>query len=310
MTAVKKQVNWVLNLLSIALAIYIAWTLGQRLLFAKTGPDLARRLQTGSNISLPDTDWTANRHTLILALSTNCHFCKESNGFYKNLLASARSANFHTIAVFPQAVNEARTYLASAGLDIRDVRQRELESLGVAGTPTLILADQAGRIVSTWVGKLPKLQEDEVFRTLGLTRAPAGPASTPVAKQTAPNASGVISPAQLRALLRTDPDYPIIDIRNRNDYKLGHLAGSANVPFDELEERASHEIPAGRPIAVYCHYCPPCEIQKANEGAMTLCTMAATGLRLNGFTNFQLVGDDLEHLKRVGLPVAGDTHER
>ena len=311
MQAVSKLINWVLNFLSIALAIYIVWTLGQRLLFAKPAPDLARHLQTGTSISLTDTNWAANGRTLIFALSTDCYFCKESIAFYKELLPSARAANLHTIAVFRQSVSEARSYLASAGLDIQDVRQKELESIGVAGTPSLILADQYGRISSVWIGKLDKRQEDEVFHSLGLKKTPGDPAYTPAATQkVAPNASGAISPAQLRAILRVNPEYPIIDIRNRNDYMLGHLSGAVNVPFDELEERASHEVPSDRPIALYCHYCPPCEAQKASQGSMTLCTVAATVLRFGGFTNFQFVGDDLEHLKLAGLPINGDSHER
>ena len=311
MQAVSKPINWFINFLSIALAIYIVWTLGQRLLFAKPGPDLAKHLRVGTNISLPDTNWKANHRTLIFALSTDCYFCKESIGFYKNLLASANAADVQTIAVFRQTVNEGRSYLASAGLDIKDVRQRELESFGIAGTPTIILTDQTGRIVSAWVGKLAKPQEDEVFQSLGLKRTPANPGITPVATQkVAPNASGAISPAQLRAILRVNPEYPIIDIRNRNDYKQGHLTGSVNVPFDELEERAPHEVPANQPVAIYCHYCPPCEAQKASEGSMSLCTVAATVLRFGGFTNFQFVGDDLEHLKLAGLPIKGDSHER
>jgi hypothetical protein len=246
---------------------------------------------------------------LIFALSTDCHFCKASIGFYKDLLPPARAANLHTVAIFPQSVNDARGYMASVGLDIQDVRQRELASLGVVGTPTLILGDQTGRIVSAWVGKLTPSQENEVFRSLGLTRTATGTASASAAEQKAPSTPGVISPVQLRALVRDNPDYPIIDIRNRRDYILGHLSGSVNVPFDELEERASHEIPADQPVAVYCHYCPPCEAQKASQGSMTLCTVAATVLRFGGFTKFQFVGDDLEHLKLAGLAVAGDSHE-
>jgi len=312
MQAASKPINWVLNFLSIALAIYIVWTLGQRLLFAKPGPNLAQHLRVGTNIALPDTNWTVNQRTLIFALSTDCYFCKESIGFYKDLLASANSADVRTIAVFRQSVNEARSYLASAGLDIKDVRQRELEGFGVAGTPTLILADQSGHIVSAWVGKLAKPQEDEVFQSLGLKRTSANARFTPVATQKGgPNASsGVISPAQLRAILRANPEYPIIDIRNRNDYKLGHLTGSVNVPFDELEERAPHEVPANQPVGIYCHYCPPCEAQKASQGSMSLCTVAATVLRFGGFTNFQFVGDDLEHLKLAGLSINGESHER
>ena len=49
MQAASKPINWVLNFLSIALAIYIVWTLGQRLLFAKPGPNLAQHLRVGTN---------------------------------------------------------------------------------------------------------------------------------------------------------------------------------------------------------------------------------------------------------------------
>jgi hypothetical protein len=67
------------------------------------------------------------------------------------------------VAVLPQDVSEGRKYLNELGVPINEVRQSTLESLGVGGTPTLILVDNKGAVTDSWVGKLPPDKESEVL---------------------------------------------------------------------------------------------------------------------------------------------------
>ncbi|HEY9285591.1 MAG TPA: hypothetical protein VIP46_19225, partial [Pyrinomonadaceae bacterium] len=45
-----------------------------------------RTLQNGESINLPGIDWQKNGRTLLMALSTTCHFCTESGPFYQRLV--------------------------------------------------------------------------------------------------------------------------------------------------------------------------------------------------------------------------------
>ena len=119
---------------------------------------------TGKKVALRDVDWKNNKRTLLLALSTACHFCTDSSPFYVRLTKEARHA--HLIAVFPQSTEDGKQYLNRLGVGIEDVHQSTLGSLGVQGTPTLILVDDKGVVLNSWVGKLPADKEAEVLSQL------------------------------------------------------------------------------------------------------------------------------------------------
>jgi hypothetical protein len=67
---------------------------------------LKQRPQTlaGANLTtrLKGIDWRANNHTLLLVISTHCHFCTESAPFFRRL---DREAQGHAkiVAVLPEA---------------------------------------------------------------------------------------------------------------------------------------------------------------------------------------------------------------
>ena len=122
---------------------------------------------TGTKISLAGVDWAKNRRTLLLALSQYCHSCSESTLFYRQLVERAESrSDIQLMAVLPQAANEAEKYLRELGVAIKDVRQAELMSIRVRGTPTLLLIDDHGVVTNAWTGKLPPDKEAEVLNLL------------------------------------------------------------------------------------------------------------------------------------------------
>jgi hypothetical protein len=127
--------------------------------------DAAEAGIVGKAISLPDTDWKKSDQTLVLALSTTCHFCSESAPFYKEVIQK-RKGNTRLIAVLPQSVEAGRKYLADLGITVDDVRQAPPSSLGVRGTPTLLLVNKDGVVTSSWVGKLQPEKELEVMARL------------------------------------------------------------------------------------------------------------------------------------------------
>ena len=103
--------------------------------------------------------------TLVLAISTRCHFCTESAPFFKKI-EKERASDLKLVAVLPQPVEEARKYLEGEGVQVDEVRQASLQSIGVAGTPTLLLVDGRGRISDVWRGKLQPVDEEKVIATV------------------------------------------------------------------------------------------------------------------------------------------------
>lgn len=125
---------------------------------ARTGP------VAGTQISLPGINFNDSEETVLLALSNKCHFCTESADFYQRLVREVSGRkNARVIAVFPQEVGEGRKYLDGLNVPITAVSQASLDSLGVKGTPTLVILDKAGVVKQSWVGRLNAERESEVL---------------------------------------------------------------------------------------------------------------------------------------------------
>jgi len=215
---------------------------------------------------------------------------------------------FHIVALLPQQITQGRSFLHALHLEIADVRQASFADLGVSATPTLILVNSSGQVEASWVGKLSAQQEAEVFSKLKVTR----PASASVEEgRKGAQPADLMTASELAELIGTSPDpIPIIDIRSRTDYARGHISESLNIPEEELEARALHEVPRHRLAVVYCHYCIPCETHKAESpGTGYVCELGRKWLHNLGFSQFRVLGDDLTHLKRAGVPVVGDSGE-
>lgn len=119
-------------------------------------------LQSGTKVSLPGVDWGKSKRNLVLALSTTCHFCTESAPFYQQL-EQLKSSDVRLLAVLPQTSEEAKLYLSKLRVNLSDVAEAPLQSIGVGPTPTLILIDNNGIVKRSWVGKL---RDDETASVL------------------------------------------------------------------------------------------------------------------------------------------------
>lgn len=66
-------------------------------------------------------------------------------------------------------------------------------------------------------------------------------------------ATGTIATVQWHELdqVLRDEDAVLVDVRTRAEYEAGAIPGAVDIPVDELRSRLD-EIPAGRPVVVYC----------------------------------------------------------
>ncbi|MET0621762.1 MAG: hypothetical protein ABW250_02170 [Pyrinomonadaceae bacterium] len=131
------------------------------------GPPRAEQLKPGEKLALADVDWGRSKKTLVMVLSTNCHFCTESAPFYQRLAREQSGrGDVRLMAVLPQSVEESRKYLDTNGVAVSEVKQMSPGAVRVQGTPTLIMVDSSGAVVDSWVGKLPPDKEQEVLNRL------------------------------------------------------------------------------------------------------------------------------------------------
>jgi hypothetical protein len=154
------------NAATIVVAVLISVVVFKTYVFAK--PNLPKAVSApeivqGKKVDgrLVGVDWAKNHRTLVMALSTTCHYCKDSVPFYHTLTTAG--ADVKIVAVLPQSVTEGQQYLSNGGVHVDDVKQIPLNSLGVTGTPTLLIVNDAGVVTDIWVGKLPADQETKVL---------------------------------------------------------------------------------------------------------------------------------------------------
>ena len=116
----------------------------------------------GKTINLPELQFPLQRSSIVLALSTTCHFCKDSIPFYKTLATQVQGRT-DLIAVFPQTVSEGRAYVDGGSLPVAKVMSADLSTIGIYATPTLLLVDRSGKILGVWNGLLSQKAQDELI---------------------------------------------------------------------------------------------------------------------------------------------------
>ena len=154
----------------------------------------------------------------------------------------------------------AYTYLGYAGRE------------AIAGGEGLIQKSLLALALLGLVAFLPRL----IKRLRGGTSAPDG---------------GTLTSAELKQRITRGEDIVVLDVRSTRDYHgdLGHVAGSLNIPLDELPRRLSEIEPRReRPVAVICR------TNRMSGKAVTL-------LRNAGFTQALLVNDGMVGWQRQGL---------
>jgi len=155
--------NALIMLASLALVVGVA--------YSQLGPSRSLQssrdvLSKGKKLKISGVEWSNSQRTIVLALSTHCHFCTASGDFYKRLQEVARARGVPIVAVLPQPTDEARSYLENLGVRIAVVKQAPLDSLRVSATPTLMMVNSEGVVTDSWIGQLSLKIEKEVISKL------------------------------------------------------------------------------------------------------------------------------------------------
>lgn len=117
----------------------------------------------------PGYQWSQHDRTLVLALRYGCSHCEHNMPFYKQLQNQTRQNDDRTslLSLFPDD-----PFVARHDLDVHSlsgmpfVANINFASLHVPGTPTLLLVNNKGTILQSWVGELSTSEQDDVMKAL------------------------------------------------------------------------------------------------------------------------------------------------
>jgi thiol-disulfide isomerase/thioredoxin len=167
MSKLKQRVEFLANVAIVVVAVALCAVLVKQYFLAGPTTPAQQQPAVGAKIALPGIDLSSQDKTLLLVLQKGCHYCSESAPFYQRLAREAadKAGQVKVVAVLPQAVDEARSYLSGLGVPALDVRQAELGALSVGGTPTIIMVSR-GTVTDVWVGKLDAAGESQVLSKL------------------------------------------------------------------------------------------------------------------------------------------------
>ncbi|HUK90388.1 MAG TPA: redoxin family protein [Blastocatellia bacterium] len=129
----------------------------------------------GDKIELPGENWEANGLTVLLVMSVGCDHCEASAPFYKELLGKlGNRKDVHVVAVLPQSVGQSKDFLDRFDLNITDVKQASLSSIGAKGTPTVMVVDKSGVVTDLWLGTLNDARRSEILKRLKVPESRPG----------------------------------------------------------------------------------------------------------------------------------------
>lgn len=132
-------------------------------------PNFRPGLEKGKALGqVSNLDYRSSEETLLIALNTNCSYCRESLPLYRKLSATQPQGNksLRIIALFPNRAEEVARYVKENQLVVDTIANVDFASLPVSGTPTMILVNNRGEVKDFWVGKLAATEADEFVRSL------------------------------------------------------------------------------------------------------------------------------------------------
>jgi hypothetical protein len=167
-----ESVASVMMILAAGAVLYVAMS-------SKSSPSTQRRemppLTKGMTVApVAGTDFSSRDDTVVLFVQSKCRFCTESMPFYSKLTQSIRAARdgrTQFVFVSYEPVQTTSDYLRQHEVvtDSLHVNQSSFERFPfVVSTPTLVIVDKTGRLVSGWRGRLDESTQNEVIKTLGL----------------------------------------------------------------------------------------------------------------------------------------------
>jgi hypothetical protein len=173
----QKKLDIFANIAIIVVAILIGFSvIRQQINHAKAAKTIAAATAMESNLTpgkgLPSPvgyQWGQHDRTLMLAMRYGCIHCEHNMRFYKQIQDKFKQSDAKTslLSIFPDDSFVAQHDLDSHSLsDMPFLANVDFAKLHVAGTPTLLLVDNKGTILQSWIGELSQHEQDEVMQAI------------------------------------------------------------------------------------------------------------------------------------------------
>jgi hypothetical protein len=226
------------------------------------------RLQNGSPIkvgllmSIPGESMVSRHRDLIIFGSDSCRFSRESIEFDRKLLLTAASLGLPVHIISPTS-SAARWYSSQLSLPSSSILVHGLGSLGITGTPTVVLRDESGIVQGLWEGLLPLNEQHAVLLRVAekkhileqphfedLIIHSFGPVNEN--SSIPPKVAGPPVEIDENGLHALGTDHTVIDLRERDSFLRMWVEREVNIPFHELDVRARIELNHDIPTIVDC----------------------------------------------------------
>jgi hypothetical protein len=118
----------------------------------------------GREVKLPGADWQSAPVSVLLQISSTCHFCNDSMPFYRQLMAArqAAAAKVPVIVASADAVAVMQQHLADQQVSVDKVLHSRLDGFGTI-TPTVYIVDSKGMVRRVFVGELDSSGQKELL---------------------------------------------------------------------------------------------------------------------------------------------------
>jgi hypothetical protein len=116
----------------------------------------------------PGYDWSQRSYTAVVAIRDGCHFCEDSAPFYRHLVSMEQRGEIkaHIIFVLPDSESIGKLDIPENAVGTQVFYKVPLKSLGVTGTPTILLVNNSEQIVRVWRGELSQHEENRAISFL------------------------------------------------------------------------------------------------------------------------------------------------
>ncbi len=154
LTTLKTRLEFVTNIAVVLLILVGVGVAARQYFRSKERPLNKARIQAGSAFpTIPEVHYNQSPKTLLVALNVYCKFCVESVPFYE--LSAAQRENESSFQLATLFLNK-EAYLVSdfineKGLSATAVPAVDSSSLWIDTTPTLVLVDNNGKVLNSWV---------------------------------------------------------------------------------------------------------------------------------------------------------------
>jgi hypothetical protein len=174
----KKWLEIATNILVIGMAGALVFTFFHYRLAPWQQTPQAALIQAGDTLKpVPGVSLAPAGDTLLLAIRNGCEYCENSMPFYKKLLELRAEGKISVpiFAVLPDSPDVAEKFVSSHGLSLPIMPGVSLTSLGVLGTPTMILASATRTVEHVWVGEQNSTQQTGLIKQLESLAGPSAP---------------------------------------------------------------------------------------------------------------------------------------